>query len=324
MVDYALLPSAPAILRLPDGKPPGYQGIVPFGTDPEADMNSPTAFNPEAFKAATKEQWNRSAQGWNDQSARIRDWLRESTEAMLNMAGVKAGMRVLDVAAGAGDQTLDIARRVGASGSVLATDLSPAIIDLARLNARDAGFENVETRAVDGEDLQVAEASFDAAVCRLGLMFFPDPLKGLRDMYAALKPGGRACAMVFSAPDKNPCIAILVSTALKHAGLPPRDPFQPGGLLSLGKPGLIDDLFRKAGFSAVATTKVAAPFRLPAASDYLDFIRTSAGPILQIMSRLDEAARNAAWAEIETKLKAFDTAGGWEGPNELLLTVGKR
>jgi SAM-dependent methyltransferase len=287
-------------------------------------MNGPAAFNPEEFKAATKEQWNRSAQGWNDQSARIRDWLRESTEAMLNMADVRPGARVLDVAAGSGDQTLDIARRVDPTGSVLATDLSPAIIELARLNALEAGHENVETLAVDGENLQVAGSSFDASVCRLGLMFFPDPVKGLCDMYAALKPGGRACVMVFSAPDKNPCIAILVSTALKHAGLPPRDPFQPGGLLSLGKPGLIDEQFRAAGFSAVATTKVAAPFRLPAASDYLDFIRTSAGPILQIMSRLDEAARNAAWAEIETKLKAFDTAGGWEGPNELLLTVGKR
>jgi SAM-dependent methyltransferase len=287
-------------------------------------MTEAPSFDPIKFKAATRAQWNETGSGWNDWTDQIRAWLAGSTGSMLDMAGVAPGGRVLDVAAGAGDQTLDIARRVGASGSVLATDLSPAIIDLARLNARDAGFENVETRAVDGEDLQVADASFDAAVCRLGLMFFPDPLKGLRDMYAALKPGGRACAMVFSAPDKNPCIAILVSTALKHAGLPPRDPFQPGGLLSLGKPGLIDDLFRKAGFSAVATTKVAAPFRLPAASDYLDFIRTSAGPILQIMSRLDEAARNAAWAEIETKLKAFDTAGGWEGPNELLLTVGKR
>jgi hypothetical protein len=130
MIDYALLPSRPAILRLPDGKPLGYQGIVPFGTDPEADMNSPTAFNPEAFKAATREQWNRSAQGWNDQSARIRDWLAESTEAMLNMADVKAGARVLDVAAGSGDQTLDIARRVGPSGSVLATDLSPQSLSL--------------------------------------------------------------------------------------------------------------------------------------------------------------------------------------------------
>ena len=287
-------------------------------------MTAAPLFDPEKFKAATREQWNQSAKGWNDKSAQIRDWLRDSTSAMIEMANIKTGSRVLDVAAGAGDQTLDIAKRVGPSGSVLATDLSPAILEYAKDNAQRAGYSNVETKAVDGENLGVEEASFDAAVCRLGLMFYPDPAKGLREIFRALKPGGRACTMVFSSPDKNPCVAILVSTAFKHAGLPPRDPYQPGGLLSLGKPGLIDELFQKAGFSEVATTKVLAPFRLASAKDYLDFIRTSAGPILQILSKLDEAGKQAAWAEIEDKLSAFNTTSGWEGPNELLLTAGRR
>jgi len=287
-------------------------------------MTAAPLFDPKKFKAATREQWNQSAKGWNDKSAQIRDWLRDSTSAMIEMANIKTGSRVLDVAAGAGDQTLDIAKRIGPSGSVLATDLSPAILEYAKDNAQRAGYSNVETKAVDGENLAVEEASFDAAVCRLGLMFYPDPAKGLREIFRALKPGGRACTMVFSSPDKNPCVAILVSTAFKHAGLPPRDPYQPGGLLSLGKPGLIDELFQKAGFSEVATTKVLAPFRIPSAKDYLDFIRTSAGPILQILSKLDEAGKQAAWAEIEDKLSAFNTASGWEGPNELLLTAGRR
>lgn len=287
-------------------------------------MNASAPFDAEKFKAATREQWDKHAKGWNDNSGNIRQWLRESTDAMLEMAGVRPGARVLDVAAGAGDQTLDIAKRVGPTGTVLATDLSPTILAFAQENARRAGYGNVETLAVDGENLKVAEATFDAAICRLGLMFFPDPGKGLREIFRALKPDGMACTMVFSTPDKNPCVAILISTALKHAGLPPRDPYQPGGLLSLGKPGLIDELFRQTGFSCVATTKVMAPFRLPSVKDYLDFIRTSASPILQILGRLDDAARDVAWAEIEDKLSAFNTPNGWEGPNELLLTVGRR
>lgn len=83
-----------------------------------------------------------------------------------------------------------------------------------------------------------------------------------------------------------------MSTALKHADLPPRDPYQPGGLLSLGKPGLIDELFRHAGFSRVATTKLMVLFRLPSVNDYLDFIRTSASPILELLNRLDHAKKN--------------------------------
>jgi len=287
-------------------------------------MNAPKPLNAEQFKAGTREQWDRHAKGWNESSAQIRDWLRASTAAMLEMAEIGPGARVLDVAAGAGDQTLDIAQRVRTSGSVLATDLSPAILEFAKANAQRAGHRNVETMVADGENLNVPESSFDAAVCRLGLMFFPDPGKGLRCMHRALKPGGRIATMVFSAPDRNPCVAILVSTAMKHAGLPPRDPYQPGGLLSLGKPGLIDELFTQSGFSRVATTKVMAPFRLPSVKHYLDFVRTSASPIVQILERLDDAAKAAAWAEIEEKLSAFNTPNGWEGPNELLLTAGRR
>lgn len=67
-----------------------------------------------------------------------------------------------------------------------------------------------------------------------------------------------------------------------------------------------------------------APFKLPSVKDYLDFVRTSASPIVQILGQLDDAARDAAWAEIESRLNAFDTPNSWEGPNELLLTMGRR
>ena len=287
-------------------------------------MSTPQPTDPQAFKASARDQWNQSAAGWNDHAPQIRAWLGGATQAMLEMAGIVPGSRVLDVAAGAGDQTLDIARRVGAEGFVLATDLSPAILALAQSNAARAGYSNVETRVADGESLPVESASFDAAVCRLGLMLFPDPLQGLREMHRALRPGGGVCTVVFAEPAKNPCIAILVSTALRHAGLPPRDPWQPGGLLSLGKPGLIDDLFRRAGFTDVASTAIEASFSLPSARHYLDFVRASASPIQQILGRLDAAAADAAWTEIEERLAIFNTATGWEGPNELLLTAARR
>lgn len=284
-----------------------------------------TTQDTKAFKIAVREQWDRSAEGWNDHTSEIRAWLRQASDAMLDMAGIVPGASVLDVAAGAGDQTLDIAQRIGPQGRVLATDLSPGILALAQKNARQAGFHNVQTHAADGEDLQVEPASFDAVVCRLGLMFFPDPLQGLHGMRRALRPGGRICTMVFSRPESNPCIGILMSTALRYAGLPARDPFQPGSLLSLGKPGLADELFRAAGFQNVATTALDAPFRLPTARHYLNFIRSSASPIQQILGRLAPEVAAAAWAEMEERLGVFNTtANGWVGPNELLLTAGQR
>ncbi len=269
-------------------------------------------------------QWDEAAAGWNAHGPQIGAWLARATEGMIGMAGVGTGSRVLDVAAGAGEQTLVIARRVGPAGQVLATDFSPAILALARDNAARAGLANVRTRLADGADLGVEEGGFDAVVCRLGLMLFPDPLRGLREMRRALRPGGGICTLVFAQPERNPCIAILMSTALEHAGLPAPDPFVPGGLLSLGRPGHVGELFAAAGFEAVATTTIDAPFRLPSASAYLDFVRSSASPIRQILGRLDAAGAAAAWAEMEERLSVFATPSGWAGPNELLLTAGRR
>ena len=278
----------------------------------------------KAAKASMRAQWNSAAAGWNAHAADIRAWLLGPTDAMCGLAGIRTGDRVLDVAAGAGDQTLAVAQRVGPQGRVLATDLLPVILALARDHAARAGFAHVDTRVADGENLGVPEGSFDAAVCRLGLMLFPDPLQGLREMHRALRPGGGVCTVVFSRPEKNPCLTILMSTALKHVGLPARDPFAGGGLLSLSQPGRIDDLFRSAGFGDVATIALDAPFRLPSVDHYLAFVRSSASPILQILGRLDAPAAEVAWSEMRERLGAFSTDDGWVGPNELLLTAGRR
>ena len=278
----------------------------------------------QALKASARTHWDAAARGWDAYSPEIRTWLRNATDAMIAMAGVVPGARVLDVAAGAGDQTLAIAERVGPAGAVLATDLSPAIVALAQDRARRAGLRHVQCRVADGEDLQVEAASFDAAVCRLGLMLFPNPLQGLREIHRALRPGGGACTVVFSMPERNPCVTILMATALRHAGLAARDPRTPGSLFSLAQPRHIDALFLEAGFRDVATTAVDAVFRMTSVDDYLAFVRSSASPILQILAGLSPDLAQAAWDDIREQLRAFDTPRGWEGPNELLITAARR
>jgi len=278
----------------------------------------------EGGAARLRAQWDAAASGWDAHADVIHEWLRRPTEAMLSMAGVVPGARVLDVAAGAGDQTLALAERVGPSGHVLATDLSAAILARARANAARVGHLQVETLVADGEALGVPDASFDAAICRLGLMFFADPLRGLLEMRRALRPGRGLCTMVFAGPETNPCLTILMSTARRHAGLPPSDPYRPGSLMSLGRRGQMDDLFRRAGLRDVATTAVDAVFRVPSVDTYLDFVRQSAAPVIEILACLGTAPREAAWNDIRERLRVFETAHGWEGPNEVLLTTGRR
>lgn len=268
--------------------------------------------------------WDAAAAGWNEQAPLIRPWLGEATAAMLDMADIQPDMRVLDIAAGAGDQSCDIARRVGPGGAVLATDISPKMLAAAAANLRAANLDNVRTLVADGEALGLEDANFDAATCRLGLMFLGDPLRGLQSIRHALRPGGRFCALVFSEPSTNPCIGLTVSIAMRHAGLPVVDPYRPGSLFSLGKPGLFEALFKTAGFVDVEMRRVDAAFRLTSGEDYLRFIKTAAGPVMAILDALDEAARQAAWAEIAEALSPFTSAAGWEAPTELLLAAGAR
>lgn len=277
-----------------------------------ATLNAPTS-------AVSGHPWDQAADGWNRHSGLIRTWLRPATAAMLDAAHIGPGACVLDIAAGAGDQTLDIAERVGASGRVLATDISPRILEHSAANARTAGYAQVETRVADAQRLGLAGANFDAAVSRLGLMFCPLPLDALRQARAALKPGGRFSALVFAGPQRNPCIAMMMRTALRHAGLPAKSAFEPGSLMSLGEPGLLAQLLQSAGFDDIAVQALQAPFRVPTSREYVEFVRTSGSPLMQLLAALSAPAQRAAWDDMAEQLTVFATSTGWVGPNELLL-----
>lgn len=277
-----------------------------------------------APSVSVQTQWDAAAEGWDAQTPAIRAWLREATELMFAMAGVVEGHTVLDLAAGSGDATLDLAERVGPGGRVVATDLSSRSIERLRLNIQRVGARNVEARVADAQEAFPEEDRFDAAVCRLGLMLMPDPARALSATAAALKPGAGLCAMVFAGPEENPCVRTLMAVALRHAGLPPRDPFAPGSLFSLGRPGVAETLFRDAGLRNIVVTRIDAPFRLPTATDYVSFAREAAAPVRAILDRLDPTTRERAWAEIMSELGRFSGPDGWEGPNTLLLATGRR
>lgn len=273
---------------------------------------------------AAAHPWDDAAEGWDRHSPMLGEWLREATAAMLDAAGIGPGARVLDIAAGAGDQTLDIARRVGPGGEVLATDISARILTLAADKLRRAGFDGVRTWIADAQALGLDDAGFDAAVSRLGLMFCREPRAALASARSALRPGGRFSALVFSAPPGNPCIALMAATALRHAGRAPVSPFEPGSLLSLGQPGLMARLLAEAGFEAIDVRAIAAPMRLPSCQHYIDFVRSAGLPIMALLAPLSAAAQHDAWEDIAEQLGRFTTDHGWQGPNELLLCSATR
>jgi ubiquinone/menaquinone biosynthesis C-methylase UbiE len=228
---------------------------------------------------------------------------------------------VLDVAAGAGGQSLVAARRAGSSGQVLATDISSAILRYAADAATRAGLANVLTSELDGEELDVAPAAFDAVISRLGLIYFPDQGRALAGMYRALRPGGRISAIVYSTAERNAFFSIPVSIIRRRAQLPPPAAGQPGPF-SLGDPGVIDDLFRRIGFREVGSRAMLSPLRLPRAADCVRFARESFGALHQMMIGLSPDQRDEAWQEIHHELTRFEGTNGFVGPCELIVVWG--
>lgn len=285
-------------------------------TTPEAPR-----FDPIKYKETTREQWQRAAQAWNDWGSCLRNWLGPVTEIMLDMAEIGPGGRVLDVAAGAGDQTLLAAERVGPTGYVLATDISSNILEFAKANARQAGFANIETKVLDGEDLDVPPGSFDAVISRVGLIYFPDQQKALAEIKRALKPGGRFAAIVYSTPENNRFFSVPVQVIRRRANLPPPLPGQPGPF-SLGGPGVLESVLREAGFRDVEARTVKAPLHLTSAAECVRFEKDSFGALHQMLAGLDESGRQSAWQEIEQELSAFEGSAGFEGPCEMIVAVG--
>src|SRR5262245_3090838 len=186
-----------------------------------------TAFDPVAYKQTTREQWQEAAEAWHRWGPTLEQWLGPATELMLDQARIRPGARVLDLAAGAGGQTIAAARRVGPSGSVLATDISPAILAHALDTARAARRANVDVREMDGEELDLDDESFDAVISRVGLIYFPDQQRALREIHRVLRPGGHLSAIVYSTAARNPFFSIPVRIIRGVASLPAPAPGLP-------------------------------------------------------------------------------------------------
>ena len=278
-----------------------------------------TAFDAHHYKSTTRQQWEEAAGAWHRWGPTLEAWLGDATERMLDAAEVAGGSRVVDVAAGAGGQTLAAARRAGPGGHVLATDISPAILAFAAREATEAGLDNVETRELDGEALgELPGGTFDAAISRLGLIFFPDLPRALAGIRHVLREGGRIGAIAYSTADTNGFFSIPISVVRRRAQLPPPAPGQPGPF-SLGNPGALEAVLGEAGFVDVRVERVDAPVRLASAAEFVQFARESFGALHQMLSGLPPTEREDVWAEIHEQVSQFDRDGHFVAPCRLLV-----
>jgi ubiquinone/menaquinone biosynthesis C-methylase UbiE len=273
--------------------------------------------------SGVRETWESAAPGWAKWEKEFSAGLFEATETLIDMADVRPGMRVLDLACGAGNQTIQAARRVGPTGRVIASDISATMLEYARRNAAEAGLKNIEFVAYAAEDLDSSQPAVDAAISRLGLMLFLSPGKALSAVRQVLRSGARFAALVFTTPGNNPFMAKSMAILLRHAHKSPPAPGQPG-IFALGGEKVLETVIADSGLTDVKSTIVRATLTLASASDALNFLQEAAGVYRAVVADLGAAEKAEAWREVHDFLRQFESDNQFHAQLECKIASGAR
>ena len=274
------------------------------------------------FREAQHQQWDKAATGWRKWSELIDSAASHVSERMVELAGVTAGSRVVDVAAGYGEPSLSAARVAGPSGKVVATDISAEMLAYGRERAEAEGLENIEFVQSDAVSLDFPAGSFDAALSRFGIIFDPDGEGAAARVRSFMSPGGRMSIASWGTPDRVPFLGIPVRTALQHVGAEPPPPGTPGPL-SRPTPEAIGGLLEGAGFSDVEVEDVEVSFTFASADEFTTFVREIAPPISAIFAPHPQDVQEAGWAAITAAMaEKAGSDGSLEMANQVLIATG--
>jgi SAM-dependent methyltransferase len=275
------------------------------------------------FRDKQRDQWNSAAVGWNEWSGLIDRSAGKVSERLVEMAGVKEGDRVLDVAAGYGEPSLTAARKVGPEGSIVATDISAEMLEFGRKRAAANGVENIEFMQSDGISLDFPAESFDAAVSRWGIIFEPDGEGTAAKVRGFLNPGSRFAISSWGPPERVPFIAIAMKTAMQKLEVPPPPPGTPGPL-SRPTSEAIGGLLEGGGFSDVEVEELEVTFPLDSAEEYTAYVKAIVAPIVAMISAHPEEVQRETWQAItDAAAEQANADGRLEMPNQVLVAAGQ-
>ena len=259
--------------------------------------------------------------GWDKAAAQYEGYwaaqLRPAQDRLLEIAALRPGEQVLDVACGTGLITFPAAGAVGLRGSVVATDISERMVERIRSAAATRGLANVTARRAHAEEQLFEAASFDAVLCGLGLMYVPEPLGALREMGRVLKSGGRAVVAVWGA--RSHCgwadIFPIVERRVESDVCPM--------FFQLGSGENLRAHMEQAGFARVETHRLATTLSYDSADDAIG-AAFAGGPVAMAYSRFDGPTRDEAHAEYLASIAPFARGAGYEIPGEFVVARGER
>jgi ubiquinone/menaquinone biosynthesis C-methylase UbiE len=240
--------------------------------------------------------------------------LAEAQAALLSLASLEPGDRVLDIACGTGLVSFGAARAVGPEGHVLGIDLSERMVDAAERRARDLHLSNCSFSRMDAETLALPDASFDVVLCALGLMYMPDPEEAVREMRRVLRPGGRVALAVWGERSKCGWSAVFPIVAKEVASeVCPL-------FFRLGQQDALARLCAEAKFEAVSDRRITTTLTFADAIEACDAAFVG-GPVALAWSRFNEEVRARVRARYRDSIESWREGHGYRVPGEFVIAT---
>lgn len=299
----------------------------------------PSSFDSDQYEKSQRQGWDSVAEGWEKWWKTFEHDSQKVNDRLVELAEVEEGNRVLDIATGIGEPAITAAKKVGAKGYVLATDISPKMLSIAKQRAESFGLQKiVEFKEIDAEKItldlqgkQLSSLPFDIVLCRWGLMFFPNLTSTLTNIYQLLLPGGRVAAAVWSEPAKVPKLSTAIDVMTQQLGITSSsghyaEIVRPFNLANIN---IVKDALIEAGFRDIYIESLNVTFDFTSADDYADFANAIIAPIHNILASETEERKEKIWRAVKEEVtrKYSDKAlgkGYIKMNNETICILGRK
>jgi SAM-dependent methyltransferase len=276
----------------------------------------------DPLRQALHGMWATVADSWEEQAGFVDARAAGVTAALLDGAELGPGDRVLELACGAGGLGLAAAERVGDDGNVVLSDVAQGMVDAAARRAEALGLTNVTTAARDIEAIDEPDATFDAVLCREGLMFAADPVRAAGELRRVLRPGGRAAVSVWGPRARNPWLAAVLDGVSEATGVVVPPPGIPGPF-SLDDADRLRSVLLDGGFETVTVTEVPVPWQAASFDEWWERTTALAGPIASVLAGLPAETVDAVQSHAATILEPHRTAEGYDLPGVGLVAIAR-